>query len=57
MRMSDFHPITLLWGSKPQTVSPFIRFLPKPLDKRNVVNAYVVRFEVREFLKQELGST
>ena len=37
---SDFHPITLLLGSKPQTVSPFMRFLPEPLHKWNIVHAY-----------------
>lgn len=41
MRMSDFHPITLLMGSNPQIFSPFMRFLTEPLHKWNVVHAYL----------------
>ena len=49
-----FQSFTLLCWCNSQTVSPFIRFLPKPLDKRNVVNAYVVMsFPVLVLLKWE----
>lgn len=40
MPMSDFQPIALLMGSKLQTGSPFVCFLPEPLHKRNVVHTY-----------------
>ena len=47
-----FQSLILLCWCNPQTVSPFIRFLPKSLDKRNVVNAYVVMsFPVLVLLK------
>ncbi len=39
--MLDFQPVALLWGSKPKTVSPFLRFLPEPLHKWNAVHTYL----------------
>ena len=41
-------------GYNPQTISPFIRFLSEPLDKRNVIYAHmVVSFLVLVLLKRE----
>lgn len=35
-------PFILFCRGNAQTVSPFIRFLPEPLHKRNVIHIYVV---------------
>ena len=49
-----FQPLILPCRCNPQTVSPFIRFLSEPLDKRNVIYAYmVVSFPVLVLLKRE----
>ena len=37
-----FQPLILPCRCNPQTVSPFIRFLPKPLHKWYIIYAYVV---------------
>ena len=49
-----FQSFILSCRSNPQTVSPFIRFLPEPLDKRNIIHAYmVVSLPVLVLLKRE----
>ena len=49
-----FQHLILPCRCNPQTVSPFIRFLSEPLDKRNVIHAYMVMsFPVLVLLKRE----
>ena len=49
-----FQPLILPCRCNSQTISPFIRFLSEPLDKRNVIYAYmVVSFPVLVLLKRE----
>ena len=49
-----FQPFILCCRCNSQTISPFIRFLPEPLHKRNIIHAYMVMsFPVLVLLKRE----
>ena len=49
-----FQPLILPCRCNPQTVSPFICFLPEPLYQQNIIHAYVVvSFTVLVLFKRE----